>query len=131
MRSREGGIGSEQWTDITGWEGVYAISDKGRVWVHQRTIRRVHTAPYTVPGKIVSPFKGNQYGHLAVILYRGQHREKRYLHHLVAEHFLPPNPDKPFVLHGPRGVRCNNVTNLRRGTQSDNERDKQRWRGNL
>lgn len=115
----------EQWRSIKGFEGIYSVSDRGRVWVHDRIVQRDHTGPYTTKGKLLAPRRGNQYGHLCVTLYRGPVKAKRYIHHLVADAFLPRLPGKTWVLHGHRGVSCNYVDNLRWGDQSANERDKQ------
>jgi hypothetical protein len=94
------------------------------VWVHDRIVHRVHTGPYRTKGKMLAPRRGNQYGHLCVTLYRGEVKVKRYIHQLVAEAFLPKVAGKTWVLHGPRGVSCNHIDNLRWGDQSDNELDK-------
>lgn len=108
---------------------MYSVSDRGRVWAHKRIVRRIHTGPYIADGKLLAPRRGNQYGHLCVTLYRGPVKVKRYVHHLVAEAFLPKIDGKPLVLHGPKGVTCNAVDNLRWGNQSENELDKAKWRG--
>ena len=115
----------EQWKPVKGWEGFDSISSRGRVWAHDRIVRRVHTGPYLQRGRIIAPRRGNQYGHACVTLYRNEAKTKRYIHHLVAEAFIPREEGKPWVLHGPKGVSCNHVSNLRWGDQSSNERDKQ------
>ena len=55
-----------------------------------------------------------------------QDQKKKWfqVHRLVAENFLEPVPGKPLVLHGARGSKCNEVSNLRYGTQSENMLDK-------
>lgn len=118
---------AETWKPITGYEGLYSVSDRGRVMFHMRLITRAHTRPYWGRGGILAQRRGNDYGHLAVTLYdvRGK-PQKRYVHHLVAQAFLEPVEGKPLVLHGPGGRQDNTITNLRWGTQSENERDKYR-----
>lgn len=123
--------GVERWrpVPILGFDHLYQISDHGRVWVNPRTVQRVHTGPYKAKGKLLSPRKGNQYGHLCVTLYRGPVKQKVYVHQLVAEAFIPKQDGKPWVLHGPQGVTCNHIDNLRWGDQSTNEKDKSVWPG--
>lgn len=123
--------GVERWVPVPvpGYQHLYQISDHGRVWVNDRVVHRVHTGPYPARGKLLAPRRGNQYGHLCVTLYRGPLKQKCYVHQLVAEAFIPKIDGKTMVLHGPRGVTCNHVDNLRWGNASDNELDKRRWAG--
>lgn len=120
----------EEWRPIPGYEGLYSVSSIGRVMYHRRLVRRTHTRPYWAGGGLLRPRQGNDYGHRCVTLYDAAGKpRKRYLHHLVAEAFIPRIEGKTWVLHGPKGVRCNHVDNLRWGNQSDNELDKARWDG--
>jgi hypothetical protein len=118
---------AERWLPVPGYENLYSVSTWGRVMYHRRRIDRRHTRPYWASGGLLAPRVGNDYGHLCVTLYDplGKAR-KRYIHHLVAETFIPRVEGKTWVLHGPKGKRCNRVENLRWGDQSDNELDKYR-----
>lgn len=120
---------AEEWRWIPGYRGIYSVSDKGRVQVHMRVVQRDHTKPYMARGRVLARYRGNAFGHWAVDLWRDGRKEKRYIHHLVAEQFILPIVGKPLVLHGPGGVDDNRVENLRWGTQSENELDKARWPG--
>lgn len=120
-------MADETWKPIPHYEGLYSISDRGRVMFHRRRIIRKHTRPYWAGGGLLAPRAGNDYGHLCVTLYdRDGRPRKRYLHHLVAETFIPKVEGKPLVLHGPGGKTNNHADNLRWGDQSDNEKDKYR-----
>ncbi len=115
----------EQWKPIEGYVGLYSVSDRGRVMFHRRKISRANRRPYWATGGLLSQRRGNDYGHRCVTLYdRDGVPKKRYVHQLVAETFIPKIEGKPWVLHGPKGPKCNFVTNLRWGDQSDNEKDK-------
>lgn len=121
---------NENWLPVVGYEGLYSVSDRGRVMFHRRRITRKHTRPYWASGGLLAPRVGNDYGHLCVTLYDQQSRpRKRYVHHLVAEAFIERVDGMGWVLHGPLGVSCNAVDNLRWGDQSANELDKSRWKG--
>lgn len=119
----------EAWKRIAGYEGFYAVSNRGRIWAFERWIVRIHTRPYLQKAGLIAPRVGNGHGHLAVTLYdeHGQ-RRKFWVHRLVAEMWIP-NPNKlPFVLHGLEGPATNHVGNLRWGDHSENELDKARHR---
>lgn len=94
----------EQWRDINGFEGQYAVSSKGRV----RNLEN---------GKI---FTGTDNGHGYRIITL---KDKSYkVHRLVALAFIP-NPDKlPEVDHLDEVKTNNNVSNLRWVTASENQR---------
>ena len=120
---------SERWLPVAEeiFEDFYSISNRGRVLAHTRLIVRVHTGPYWRPEQLIAPRRGNDQGHLAVTLYDGDgRRHKRWIHRLVAEAHIPNPHGFPFVLHGVRGPGINDVTNLRWGNQSENEKDKLR-----
>lgn len=112
----------EVWRDIEGYKGVYQVSNEGRVRSLDRTIiQKTKYGNYshrTLPGKILVPWKqGNNYD--VVSLGAGN---KKLVHRLVAEAFIP-NPDKkPQVDH--IVPICNgggnNVENLRWVTPHEN-----------
>lgn len=99
----------EIWKPVPGYEGLYEVSDQGRV----RSFAR------SVSGRLLKPGKASN-GYFTVCLGRGK---SRTLHSLVAEAFIGPKPIGQEVLHED-GTRTNNcVSNLRYGTRADNIRD--------
>ena len=117
----------DRWKPITGYEDLYLISQRGRVWRLDRYVNRVHTGPYLQRGGIMADWQATPYGHRAVYLVDVNGRRKKYwIHRLVAEHFIPNPEGLPWVLHGPAGPSENYYTNLRWGNQSENEKDKLR-----
>ena len=81
----------EIWKDIKGYEGLYQVSNMGRI----------KSLNYKRTGK-EGMLKGrlNKKGYLMVTLYKtGEKPEQFYVHRLVAEHFLPNNNNFPEVNH--------------------------------
>ena len=90
----------EEWKDIKGYEGIYQISNKGRV-------KSLHYGKE----KILSgtPIKG---GYLFINLSKNGKTKPFYIHRLVAQAFLP-NPDNlPDVNHKDEDKTNNYVENL-------------------
>lgn len=96
----------EIWRKISGYEGLYEISNHGR-------IRSLYNGRITV-GKITKA------GYLAYGLYKNKKRQLVLVHRLVAEAFIPNVKKKPFVDH----INCvrtdNYVENLRWVTAKEN-----------
>lgn len=111
---------------VKGYEGLYEVSNMGRVYSCGRTIegvRRGTTCLITYKPKIMKQ-QLNPNGYYSVNLRKNRSVKKFKVHKLVAENFLEQVSGKPLVLHGRRGSKCNEVTNLRYGTQSENMFDK-------
>ena len=99
----------EIWKPITEWEGLYSISNLGRV-------RREPTE-----AKIMSPFLSRG-GYRIVLLSRYARKHKYSVHRLVASHFLKSIP-KPTV-HHIDGNKTNNIApNLKYVTPHENSAD--------
>lgn len=75
----------ERWKWVEGWEGMYMVSDQGRVMSAPRT-----TSGKTYAGMVLSP-TNNGDGYLKVSLSRGGKRTLASVHRLVAKAFVP-NP---------------------------------------
>lgn len=81
----------EIWKDIKGWEGLYQVSNLGRV----KSLPRLHDAihPYMTKEKILKPrVSGYQREYLAVVLHNNDRVKQIKVHRLVAEAFVP-NPN--------------------------------------
>ena len=75
---------SETWRDVPGYEGLYKVSDRGRL----RNAR----------GELKKPTK-NYNGYLRVNLYKGGVGRQFSLHILIAQAFIPNPENKPEVNH--------------------------------
>lgn len=98
----------ERWQPIAGYEGRYAVSDRGRVWSYTK-----HAA--------LSPNRMT-HGYLCVHLYLGGRRNRavKTIHQLVAQAFIP-NPNKcREVNHKNFNREDNSVENLEWVTRKEN-----------
>lgn len=113
---------NELWLPIQGWEGLYEVSNQGRVRSVRRVIDMNGEYEMTRRGKMIAT-SPNDSGHLILRLYRGGVRKGMQVHRLVAQAFLP-NPDSaPVVCHRNGNPADNRAENLYWGTMADNMQD--------
>ena len=90
----------EEWKDIIGYEGLYEVSNIGRV-------RSNHSGTWKIMKQSIR--KG---GYKKIFLRKNKERKSFFVHRLVATAFIP-NPDKlPFINHKDENPSNNNVENL-------------------
>lgn len=96
----------EIWKDICGYEGLYQVSNCGRV----KSFRKWKRA--SCPEEYVLKHSLNNGGYHFVTLYTGGGRKKILVHRLVAEAFIP-NPDGlPHINHIDEDKGNNRADNL-------------------
>lgn len=120
---------SERWRPVPGYEGLYSVSDHGRVYAHPRERRCGHpgSAPQRRPGALLKPNPvGTPRTHLAVALTKDGKRRDFKVHQLVLLAFVGPCPDGMETLHSDDDPTNNHLSNLRYGTRSENQRDRVR-----
>ncbi len=107
----------EQWKDIKGYEGLYQVSDLGRVRSLDKYVWNIHNQSYSLrKGKILKQGKGvkNSQGqyYRNVKLYKdGKHKSFK-VHRLVAKAFIE-NPDNlPFINHKDENPENSQACNL-------------------
>ena len=98
----------EIWRDIDGYNGLYQISNKGRV----KSLK-------CGKERILRP-RDNGNGYLNVVLYKNTASQSRYIHRLVAEVFIPNLENKPQVNHKDENKLNNCVNNLEWATAKEN-----------
>ena len=93
----------ENWKDIEGYEGLYQVSDKGRV----KSLNYNHTGK-----EKIMKLKTTKKGYLSIALHKYGKQEYLRVHRLVAQAFIP-NPDNlPQVNHKDEDKTNNCVENL-------------------
>ena len=114
---------NEIWRDIEGYEGLYEISDCGRVRSYPRLVKCGKSGHRMMGGKILTPGKqpSTYRSYLYVTLCDRQSCKKNYLiHRLVATAFISNPENKPQVNHKDGDPSNNHVTNLEWVTSSEN-----------
>ena len=110
---------SEEWKDIDEYDGLYQISNLGRVRSFKK-IGRCQNGKVKNP-RILSPIIRED-GYLSVMLSHNGLKKHKYIHRLVLEAFV--GPSDLVVCHND-GVKSNNTLgNLRWDTQKNNLSDK-------
>lgn len=104
----------EIWKDIKGYEGLYQVSNLGRVKSLERIVN-FGNQQRIVKEKILSP-RDNGNGYKTVCL----QSKYFYIHRLVAQTFIPNPDNKPQVDHIDTNKSNNCVDNLRWATHSEN-----------
>lgn len=113
----------EVWKPVIGYENIYEVSSLGRVKSLDRVTQMIDGRQRRSTGQLLE-LRVWSNGYYCVTLYKSESGPKvRTIHSLVAEAFIGPCPYGKEVLHKD-GDNLNNVdTNLRYGTQADNQYD--------
>jgi hypothetical protein len=99
----------EEWRPVPGFEGIYAVSNLGRVKSLQRIVTDVNGRPYTVSERIMSgTITYSGYVHMS-LRKTGEKQVKRLLHQLVAAAFLPAKAESLDEVNHLDGNKLNNV----------------------
>ncbi len=114
----------EIWKDIQGFEGMYQISNKGRVKSLDRMTIKFDKFSWTVKGRVmvnrISGKDNNTYYRVDLSLNDIPHHRK--IHRLVAQAFIPNPENKKCVNHLDGNKFNNNVENLEWATHSENNK---------
>ena len=107
----------EIWKDIKGYEGLYQVSNLGRV----KGLDRYVNCKYgrrKIKGKIMN--YTTRSGYNVLVLRRNNKRQSKQVHRLVAEAFIPNPNNYPVVNHKDTNRKNNHVSNLEWVTVKEN-----------
>jgi len=101
----------EIWKDVKGFEGLYQVSNMGRV----RSLDRwtLNERPRFIKGRMLNPNMNKYKGYLRISLSDGHRNRKHYeVHRLVALHFVPGYKEGLVVNHKNEVKTDNRAENL-------------------
>jgi hypothetical protein len=116
----------EEWRPVVGWEGLYEVSDLGRIRSLDKTVARgrKHTVKIFMPARFIGQYRIGRYrNYWGVVLHRDGKRRLRMVHRLVMDAFVGPLPPGLETRHGPAGSLDNCMKNLCYGTPAENTAD--------
>lgn len=109
--------GREVWLPVRGYEGLYEVSNLGRVRSHKSGSPRIlKGGPGTTPMRYLRVTLRDQANVQSV----------RYIHTMVLEAFVGPRPTGLLALHRDGSVANCRLSNLRWGTAAENSADRVR-----
>ncbi len=114
-----------EWRPVPGYEGLYEVSEDGRVRGLDREVHRGEGV-MRVKGKELSPTRQDPAGHMWVWLTKEGEKKKAYIHRIVSAAWLGPCPEGQEVRHRNGDPGQNHYSNLRYGTRSENMWDRAR-----
>lgn len=114
---------SERWCAIPGFEGVYEVSDLGRVKSLARVVPCKRHGSRRIRQRIRKLILSSN-GYWSVGLHAGGSATTHSVHRLVLEAFVGPCIDGSECRHIDGNKGNNHLTNLCWGTPTENERDK-------
>lgn len=115
---------TERWRPIPGWEGLYEVSDLGRVRSVDRVIVTDAGVEKRLQARILKSGMNRRHRHVA--LCRGDGGRSFRVHRLVMEAFVGDLPEGMEVRHLDDDPDNNRLSNLVYGTRSENVLDRVR-----
>lgn len=115
-------MSDERWRPVVGYEGLYEVSDLGRV----RSLDYVDARGRLWQGGPRKSHPNVRSGHPQIHLGRHGRRRMAYVHRLVLLAFVGPCPPGMEACHNDGNPTNNTLANLRWATRADNNLDRVR-----
>lgn len=114
----------EIWKDISGYEGLYQISNFGRVKSIERYVPTIFEGRKTKCKKyeLIRKHHINGYGYPSVFLFKNGVRKGLLIHRLIANAFIPKIEGKNLINHIDSNTRNYAISNLEWCTHTENIR---------
>lgn len=115
-----------KWKDVSGYEGLYKVSDSGDLLSLARTIFDKNGVTKNYRSRLLKPSeigkrKNTDIGYLVYTLTdKNGESKKLYAHRIVAENFIPNPYNKQTVNHIDGNKHNNHVSNLEWNTYQEN-----------
>ena len=109
----------ETWKNIKGYEGLYQVSNMGRVKSLERKVRHWRGGELTIKERILKPGM-DRGGYLLVTLCAGGKQKTLKVHRLVCQAFHKNHENKPCVNHIDEDKTNNAASNLEWCTYEEN-----------
>jgi len=108
-----------RWCDVVGFEGLYQVSDCGKIRSYRRIVIRSNGRKYTVNHKILNPALDHA-GYLRTVLSVDGKGKTIKIHREIAKAFIN-NPENKATVNHIDGNKINNhISNLEWATQKEN-----------
>jgi hypothetical protein len=106
-------VKDEIWKPVKGYEGLYEVSNFGRVKSLERVVNS-HPAncKRTLPEKIRTGHVSKKLGYAMITLSANNVNKSVYIHRLVAEAFIPNPNNLPMINHKDEDKTNNSIDNL-------------------
>lgn len=112
----------EEWKSVVGYEGLYEVSNMGRLRSLERTFVNRNGITRRFKGRVLALNPRNGWYATSTLRKDGVTTEV-YIHHLVMAAFIGPRPDGLIIAHRDDNKHNNLLSNLRYTTPGDNTAD--------
>jgi hypothetical protein len=111
---------AERWLPVMEFEGVYSVSNTGKIKSHERVVVRSSGRPYPVRERILKPAP-DEHGYMRAALSGGEKLRTVKVHREVLKAFIPIDNHKEMTVNHINGIKDDNrLGNLEWMTHRDN-----------